>query len=65
MLLNVEMKVGHRLMVAPKPESYSLMGSFRLGPSLYINWTRENKISEVTDQGYCGSCYAHVAVGDI
>lgn len=39
MLLNVEMKNGNHLMMAPKPESYSLMGRFKFGGDLMVNWT--------------------------
>ena len=53
------------LKVAPRPQTNSLLGTVGWGPHLYVNWTARGKVPNVTDQGYCGSCYAHVAVSDI
>lgn len=65
MLLNVQVRTGNRLTMGEKPEGHNLMGSFKLGGSLQTDWRSENKVSPVTDQGFCGSCYAHTAVADI
>lgn len=64
LLLNAKLNVGKRLMVAPKPTGEGIFGLLQ-SSSVYVNWTERGKVSPVTDQGYCGSCYAHAAISDI
>lgn len=64
LLLNAHLNIGKRLMVAPKPKSEGILGALK-SSWVYVNWTEKGVVSPVTDQGYCGSCYAHAAVSDI
>lgn len=53
-----------KLMIVEKPTSKSFFGS--LGASnIYVNWTQKGVVPTVTNQGNCGSCYAHTGVADI
>jgi C1A family cysteine protease len=64
LLLNAKTNIGNKLKVVSKPVREGFLGVLQ-SSSIYVNWTERGKVSRVTDQGYCGSCYAHAAVSDI
>lgn len=59
--INIELKV----IIASKPTSRSFFGSLTASSTINVNWTQKGYVPKVTNQGFCGSCYAHTGVADI